>query len=327
MRNFILLLVLLLTINSTNAQKESDKTWQDLISDPKSNFFETKAKFDEYWKGRPITKGSGYKAFKRYEWYMEPRVDKGGNKPAPDAIMRAMKDSPQMFKNAATTGVWSYIGNTSVPSGGGGAGRINGVRELPGSTTTFFACAPGGGLWKTTDSGTSWSMVGTDFLASIGASDVAIDPTNTNVMYLATGDCDAGDTKALGVLKSTDGGITWNTTGLNWSVTLTRTTSRILINPNNTQIVICATSNGVYRTTDGGVNWTQTVTGNFKDLTMKPGDSNTWYASSNQLFKSSDGGITWSQLTTGLPASTSSQRMSIATTAADPNVVYVLASG
>ncbi|MFM9004319.1 MAG: hypothetical protein ACKOSR_02265, partial [Flavobacteriales bacterium] len=62
MRNFILLLVLLLAINSTNAQKESDKTWQDLISDPKSNFFETKAKFDEYWKGRPITKGSGYKA-------------------------------------------------------------------------------------------------------------------------------------------------------------------------------------------------------------------------------------------------------------------------
>ncbi|MFM7725985.1 MAG: WD40/YVTN/BNR-like repeat-containing protein, partial [Flavobacteriales bacterium] len=150
---------------------------------------------------------------------------------------------------------------------------------------------------------------------------------NTNIMYLATGDWDAGDTYALGVLKSTDGGNTWNTTGLNWGVTLVRTTSRILINPNNTQIVICATSNGIYRTTDGGVNWTQTATGNFKDLTMKPGDSTTWYASSNQLFRSTDGGVTWTQLTSGLPISSSTQRMSVATTAADPNVVYVLASG
>ena len=55
-------------------------------------------------------------------------------------------------------------------------------------------------------------MLNTDLLAAIGASDLAIDPTNVNIMYLASGDGDAGDTYSLGVLKSTDGGLTWNTT-------------------------------------------------------------------------------------------------------------------
>jgi hypothetical protein len=325
----VFILVFIASISSFNANAQAtlngnpDKTWQDMMLDPSANFFETKQKFEQYWQGREVTRGSGYKAFKRWEWFMESRVDAQGNRPRPDAVWQAMQQQPDMFDRAAvsTTGIWSYIGNTSIPTGGGGAGRINGVRELPGSTTTFFACAPGGGLWKTVDSGTSWSMVGTDFLGSIGCSDVAIDPSNTNVMYLATGDGDAGDTYALGVLKSTDGGSTWNTTGLSWGVTLVRTTSRILINPNNTQIVLCSTSNGVYRTTDGGANWTQTVSGNFKDLVMKPGDPTTWYASSNQLYRSTDGGVSWTILTSGLPTSANTQRMSVATTAADANVV------
>ena len=333
LRVFILVFIASISLINANAQAtlngNPDKTWQDMMLDPSANFFETKQKFEQYWQGREVTRGSGYKAFKRWEWFMESRVDAQGNRPRPDAVWQAMQQQPDMFDRAAvsTTGIWSYIGNTSIPTGGGGAGRINGVRELPGSTTTFFACAPGGGLWKTVDSGTSWSMVGTDFLGSIGCSDVAIDPSNTNVMYLATGDGDAGDTYALGVLKSTDGGSTWNTTGLSWGVTLVRTTSRILINPNNTQIVLCSTSNGVYRTTDGGANWTQTVSGNFKDLVMKPGDPTTWYASSNQLYRSTDGGVSWTVLTSGLPTSANTQRMSVAITAADANVVYVLASG
>jgi len=164
-----LLLLSVISFSQATLPNPGQRTWQDMMLDPNANFFETQQKFKDYWEGREVTRGSGYKAFKRWEWFMEQRVDAQGNRPAPDAIQRAMQDQPDMFNSAAssTTGNWYYIGNTSVPTGGGGAGRINGVRELPGSTTTFFACAPGGGLWKTTDSGASWSMLGTDFLASI----------------------------------------------------------------------------------------------------------------------------------------------------------------
>jgi hypothetical protein len=306
----------------------ADRTWEEMMNDPNANFFETQQKFKEYWQDKPITKGCGYKAFKRWEWFMEPRVSPSGQLPQPDAVWQAMQEQPEMFNNNSNMpGDWYYIGNTSVPTGGGGAGRINGVRALPGSTTTFFACAPGGGLWKTTNTGVSWSLVGTDFLSSIGASDVAIDPTNTNIMYLATGDCDAGDTYALGVLKSTDGGLTWNTTGLSWTVSQSRRAARILINPTNTQIVICATTNGIYRTINGGTTWTMVLAGDYKDLSMKPGDPNVWYASSDLFFRSTDGGITWTQTVSALPTAAASQRMSIAVSAADPNVVYALCSG
>jgi photosystem II stability/assembly factor-like uncharacterized protein len=111
---------------------------------------------------------------------------------------------------------------------GGNAGRINFVRFHPTNTNIIYVGAPVGGLWITTNGGTSWTT-NTDQLAVIGCSDIAIDPSNTNIMYLATGDGDAGDSYSIGVLKSTDGGVTWNTTGLTWAVSLGRTISKLII--------------------------------------------------------------------------------------------------
>ncbi len=304
-----------------------DRTWEEMMADPTTSFYETQAKFNAFWEGRTVEKGKGFKAFKRWEHYMAPRVTPiTGEWPEPDAVWQAMQEQPEMFTtNENMPGDWTYIGNTSVPNGGG-AGRVNSVRPLPGSTTTWFACAPGGGLWKTTNSGTSWSIVGTDFLSSIGVSDVAIDPGNTNIMYIATGDGDAGDTYSLGVLKSTDGGATWNTTGLSWSVTQTRRCSRIIMHPSNSQLLICATSNGIWRTTDGGVNWTQELSVGCYEVTFKPGDPSVVYGVSDQFYKSTDTGDNWSVVTTGLPTSGDSQRMAMAVTSANSDYVYVLAS-
>src|SRR3989338_9013321 len=140
---------------------------------------------------------------------------------------------------------------------GGGAGRLNFVRFDPTNSNTIFVGAPDGGLWKSTNGGTSWTT-STDQLTVIGCTDVAIDPGNTQIMYLATGDGDAGDCYSIGILKSTDGG---------------------------------ATSNGIYRTTDGGANWTQTSTGSFKDLEFMPGTPNTVYTSGSIFRKSTDNGV------------------------------------
>jgi hypothetical protein len=304
------------------------REWVDKMQDHRVNFYEVQQNFKQEWDGKAEEKGKGFKAFKRWENFMEPRVYPTGERFAPDAVYRAMEEQPEMFGfNASQPGDWTYVGNTSVPGSGGGAGRINAVVNEPGSTTTWYACAPGGGLWKTTNSGTSWTVMNTDFLASIGVSDVAIDPTNVNTIYLATGDGDAGDTYSIGVLKSIDGGNTWNTTGLSFNVNQTFTMSRILIDPINPNILIVATNGGIYRTLNAGVSWTLEQSGNFKDLKFKPGDSNVVYACSDAFFRSTNNGDTWTNVTSGLPAANLISRMAIAVSPANANYVYVLAGG
>jgi len=317
-----LLAVLMLISLYSSAQNES---WQEKMADPSVNIYEVKQSFEQAWLNKPITKGKGYKQYKRWEYFMDARCFPTGVRFAPDAVAVAMDQQPEMFAfNSEMPGSWTYIGNTSVPTGGGGAGRVNSVRPMPGSTTTFFACAPAGGLWKTTNSGVSWSLMNTDGLASIGVSDVAIDPNNTNIMYIATGDGDAGDTYALGVLKTTDGGLTWNTTGLSWAVTNNRTTSRLLIDPSDSQKVIAATSNGIYRTINGGTSWTQVQTGSFKDLDFHPSNPLIVYATGSSYFRSADGGATWTNITSGLPT-TDVTRMALAVSANNSSYVYILA--
>jgi hypothetical protein len=304
-----------------------ETTWQDLMMDPRGNFYDIQQKFEQAWAGKEIVKGKGYKQFKRWEDWMTPRVYPSGELPAPDAAWQAIDASPQMFMmNQMMAGDWTYIGNTSVPTQAGGAGRINSVRELPGSTTTFFACAPAGGLWKTTNSGTSWTQLNTDFLPSIGISDIAIDPNNTNIMYIATGDGEVSDTYSAGVWKTTDAGATWNPTGLNWVLTQTRTTSRLVISPADSQTLIAATSNGIYKTTNGGTTWAQVLAGSYKDMAIKPGTSDTYYVTGNSddFYRSTNTGTTWTQITTGLPT-TGVNRMSLAVTPANPNYIYIVA--
>jgi len=312
----------------------------------------------------PNTKGTGYKQFKRWEHFMEPRVFPSGDLTLPSSTFERYMDylnsnptamaqylatydgvnpidlgtnlnnnngnpTVQSVGNSTPTlmsAPWSLVGPIGAPTGGN-AGRINRVVIDPVTTTTVYACAPAGGLWKSTNSGGTWNIIAsTDALASIGCSDVAIDPTNNQILYLATGDGDAGDTYSIGVLKSTNGGTTWSATGLAWNTNQGRTISRLLINPTNTQIVIAFTSNGIYRTTNGGTSWTQVQNTNaFKDGEYKPGDPNTVYATGTRLFRSTDGGATWTNITAGLPTSANVDRLSVAVSPADANYVYILA--
>jgi hypothetical protein len=323
---FRFFLVVSITITVLPSFSQS-KTWQDLMLDENANFYDVQDAFNQHWNAipRPYPKGKGFMAYKRWEWFMEPRVYPSGKRMAANAIELAKQQSPGLFPPAnGSVGLWTYVGNTSVPSGGG-VGRVNSIRVQPGSTTTYYACAPAGGLWKTTNSGTSWTCMNTDFLTSIGVTDIAIDPNNTNTLYIATGDGDASDTYSLGVLKSTDGGATWNTTGLNWTVTNNRTTSRILMHPSNSNILLAATSNGIYKTTDAGVSWTLVQSGSFKDLEFKPNDPTVVYASGGTFMRSTNSGDSFTTITAGLPT-TNVNRISIAVSAANSAVVYLLAS-
>lgn len=295
--------------------------------DPSVNFYDVQDAFDADWQDREVEKGKGFKQFKRWEWFMEPRVYPSGNRFSSMATWDAMQDEMRsMSEGERLAGVWTYFGNTSIPSSGGGAGRINMVRTDPSNPNTYYACAPGGGLWRSTDAGVSWSLLNTDLLASIGVTDVAIDHTDPNTIYIATGDGDAGDTYSLGVLKSNDGGLTWNTTGLDWVVTSTRRINRIIMHPTNNNLLIAATSNGVFKTTDGGATWTQTLAGNYKDIQWKPNTPTTVYLTGNntEFYRSTNMGDSWVQITSGVPNSGVS-RMAIAVSPANQDIVYILA--
>lgn len=281
------------------------------------NFFDIREGFNAYWKGREVTKGSGYKPFRRWEWYWETRINKDGSFPSSsvtwDNWHEYLNTHPEISAQYASKTQagpnWAFKGPSTTPGGYNGLGRINCMAFHPTNPNTFWVGSPAGGLWKTTNGGTSWSTT-TDLLPVLGVSDIAIDPVNPNIMYIATGDGDmgnlhgltngaVGDTKSIGVLKSTDGGNTWSTTGLNWNVTSAKLIRRLIINPNNPQILMAAASDGIWRTINGGANWTNVQSGYFMDLEFKPTDPNYVYASTYdsqgaaEIYRSIDGGVNW----------------------------------
>lgn len=310
MKKNILLLTLILIIFKSNAQ-----VWVRDINSENPNFFEIQTAFNNYWKDKPIEKGKGYKPFKRWEWYWEQRVGLDGLFPSPDVLWtESEKYNAQLSINknnsALSNANWTFMGPDNSNGGYSGIGRTTCIAFHPTVANTFWVGTPAGGLWKTVNGGANWTT-NTDNLPVLGISDIAIDPSNPSIMYIATGDGDAsyalangaGDTKSIGVLKSTDGGITWNTTGLNWSVTSSGLIRRLIINPVNPQILIAATSNGIYRTANGGTTWSQQKTGWFMDVEFKPGNPNIAYAATfdyggnAQIFTSTNAGVSWTQVT------------------------------
>ena len=162
---------------------------------------------------------------------MAPRVSATGERFAPDAAWKAMEEYKKGI-NTFAAGNWTSFGPTSV-SGLYGAGRLNFIRRHPTNASILYTGSPSGGLWISTNDGGSWTT-NTDKLNSvIGCTDVAFDPTNPSIMYMATGDGDAGDNYSVGLLKSTDGAATWNTTGLILSPGNYRQLSKVLVDPSN----------------------------------------------------------------------------------------------
>lgn len=324
----------------------SAQDWVEMMKNPDVNFFEVQKSFNRYYvkKDRQIERQRkkmskrlgegvhqeeievpGFAQYKRWEWFMSPRVDQNGNRFDPSLTWRESNRYKQQF-GVASAGNWTIIGPTSTIPAGGGAGRLNFVRFEPGNNNTIYVGSPAGGLWKSTNGGQTWST-NTDQLSQvIGCSDLAIDPTNVNTMYLATGDGDGGDTYTVGILKSTDGGNSWNPTGLSFYMANTRQISKILIDPNNTSTLLVASSAGIYRSTDAGATFSLIQAGAFKDMEFKPGDPNVVYACGTEFYRSANNGQSWTKISSGIAAATAIGRMAIAVTPADPNYVYILSA-
>ncbi|GAA0873682.1 hypothetical protein GCM10009118_00900 [Wandonia haliotis] len=302
--------------------------WVSEMLDGNTNFYEVRQSFEEEWSGSEYVKGKGWKQFKRWEYFMEQRVYPSGDRiPVHAAYFERnnfVTSEQQVAKSRSAT--WQPMGpfEWSSTSYNPGLGRVNTVAVHPGNNQVIYVGTPSGGLWKTTNGGTSWVPLTDDFSA-IGISGIVINPYNPDEVYVATGDGDGADTYSIGVLKSTDGGATWSVTGLVHTVMDYIVCRRMIMHPTDPLTILVATNVGVFKTVDGGNNWYLVATGSFRDIEFQPGNANRVYASSNRLYISENGGETFAPSSAvQLPQASVVNRMEIAVSPDQPDYVYVL---
>lgn len=296
--------------------------WIAMMQDPDANFFQTQRAFRIYWLDRPITKGCGWKVFKRWEYMMQSRINPDGSLPAPDGTFREFEHFVNGTRSAA--GNWVNMGPSLIPNPGPagylGLGRLNVIAFHPTDPNTLYAGAPSGGLWMSNDAGLSW-ISHTDTMPTLGISAIAVDYSNPQMILMGTGDRDAGDAPGMGIFKSLDGGVSWapSKTGMD-----NKTVGKIIQHPGNPAIFLAATNGGIYKSTNGGASWQNVKSGNFKDISFKPGNPDIVYAASGaDFYRSSNNGNSFVQISAGL---TSGQRGVIAVTPANPDYVYFMQS-
>ena len=226
-------------------------------------------------------------------------------------------------------------------------GRIADIAIHPTDPTTWYLAVGSGGVWKTTNAGITWTPVFDDE-PSYSIGDVAIDPSDPDIVWVGTGENVSGRHVAWGngVYRSRDGGRTWQHMGLAASEHI----GKILVDPRDGNTVFVAAEGplwsaggerGLYRTDDGGVTWEAVLTVDentgVTDVEVDPVDPGIMYAATYErrrtvwsllaggpgsgIHKSTDGGRTWRRVITGLPNG-GMGKIGIAVSPADRNVVY-----
>jgi photosystem II stability/assembly factor-like uncharacterized protein len=227
------------------------------------------------------------------------------------------------------------------------SGRVIAFAVDPADPTLYYVAVASGGVWKTANSGTTWTPVfDNEGSYSIGA--IALDPKNPNIVWVGTGELNAQRSVGYGdgVYKSEDGGKSWKNLGLKTSEHI----GRIVIDPQNSNTVYVAAQGplwnaggerGLYKTTDGGKTWKQILkisddTG-VTDVVVDPRNPNLVYAAAWQrrrhvftyigggpesgIYRSVDGGATWLKSQSGLPGGDLG-RIGLAISPANPDLLY-----
>lgn len=302
------------------------QTWVDMLTDSAFNFHEARKAFEQYIDTMDKSERiPGRKQFDRISYFLDSRVDELGRHPRPDGTWveynRLMKEEASGGKFSPSAN-WLPLGPFVTPVNSPGMGRINCIAFHPTQSSIMWAGAASGGVWKTTTSGAYWHPMA-DNIASLGISSIVVDYQNPDIIYAATGDFNASDTYSVGVLKSLDGGNTWNTTGLSWPVSDQRRISRLIIHPSDPNTLYAATTLGIYKSTNGGSNWNQIRPGSTSDIAFKPGNPAVIYAILNNKFiRSVDNGGSF--LSLNIPSVDQIGRAKLAVTNADPDYVYVI---
>lgn len=286
-------------------------------------------------------KGAPNEQFALIRSYPDRTFDERAYDAALESVRQEVAAAQRTAAPAAFTGPWRLEGPTNI------GGRINTVAVHPTTPNTMYIGTTAGGLFKTTNGGTSWTPL-FDSRTNLYISHIAFQPGTPNTMYVATGDPGMGSDSRVGdgLWKSTNGGTTWTNIGLNQMGVL----AKVVVHPTTpTTLYVAAmgklntrdVNRGLYKSTNGGTTWTKVLnTGNQAgviDLVMNPVAPSTLYCSvmprirtnteslisgpEAKIYKSIDGGATWTVLTNGLPSGDHS-RIGLAMPTAQPNTLY-----
>ncbi len=353
MRNlkFIGVVFLMLWCTNVNAQKFLSRQSAEPLS-----FKQMQLQFDSWKQTTDFKKQKGWKYFKRWEMDMQMHTDAQGNPGNPatyiDALTKAALEKQSDASAKFNIGAWIPTGPNVLPGNltgymENGIGRMNCIAFHPTDANTYFVGVAQGGVWKTTNNGTSWTPL-TDNLPITRVSDIAIDPVTPNTMYISLCDFEyigfglnlngrkRNTHYGLGVYKTTDGGSTWNATGLSFQLTQGDASliRKIIVHPTlNNELVACGT-NGIYRSSDAGATWNHVMDSLFWDMLQDPVNPNVLYAATGwvlnandgyaAIYKSTDFGDTWTMLNTGIPGTGTVQRVKLAIAPSNTNYLYAL---
>lgn len=245
---------------------------------------------------------------------------------------------------AATGTTWVNIGPTKADYIENGSshlvktdsGRINTIVPHPTDANTLYVAASGGGVWKTTNAGATWTPI-TDTLGSLSVGALTMDPANPNTLYLGLGD--SFDGTGVGLVKSTDGGSTWfNTVYLGDSSMITD----VMVSRTDSNVVFATTNKGLFRSVDAGASWSLVslntgiadtpyawsiayAGGTSYVISLEANPSATSGATSGQIWRTADNGATWTQAT-GVTVSGGMDRITVASAPSNRSVLYASAA-
>lgn len=283
------------------------------------------------------------------DWFFKQRAfpyDHINHEAYKEALTQVIADK-QIYRNTSAQQSWKFAGAVNI------GGRITDIEMHASDQQTIYAGSATGGVFKSTNAGTSWFPI-FDKALSLTIGDIAIAPSDPKVLYVGTGEANGGGGSStydgLGVYKSSDAGATWAHVGLD----KIGNTGRIVVHPKDPQIAFVAAmgklygktpDRGIYRTKDGGSTWQKVLyvtdsTGGI-DIIINPKNPDTLYAAlwervrtinranyggvTCNVYRSFDGGTTWTKLGGGLPVSnTNSGRIGLAICESSPNVVYAI---
>lgn len=285
----------------------------------------------------------GYLLFTSQVYSQKPKpLTNGNERLAQFELYKQMAESSQ-YKDLK----WQFVGPLNV------SGRCTDVEVVgpKGENYTIYVAAASGGVWKTENEGTSWEPV-FDRAASASIGDIALDPSNPDVLWVGTGEANIfrSSQSGSGIYKTSDKGKTWSFMGLENSLTI----SRIIVHPQNSNVVWVAVSGnewtpskerGIYKTIDGGTTWKKILYVNeltgANDLVIHPANPDILYATTWQrirkkwndprneagydgssIWKTTNGGEDWNPVNNGLPEARYRGRTGIDIARSNPDVLY-----
>jgi len=273
------------------------------------------------FKGKPVTDNARLRTAAMRQWWGEWTPEFRAflqNTAASERgrhanLMPKLSGETELLAAAPATGTWTNIGPTKadvIKNGSSSlaktdSGRPRTILVDPTNSQVIYLCTGGGGVWKTTNGGSSWSPI-TDGLGTLSCGFLAMDPVDSQILYLGLGD--PFDGTGLGIVKSTDGGATWSAPQ---SLGTSRTIQSVLVSSNNRNIVMVATNAGLFRSTDAGLNYSQVATinaawkcwdlawagGTNFVLTAETDVANADGNTAGKVYRSTDDGATWTAAT------------------------------